>query len=106
MRRRNLSGYTYRDPARLEGRHAFVLWDRDTESPWWPVIGRSVSGPLVDVPLSLLDEAMWEQATWAAAVEAHPEAEVLAREFDHARPASWPRLSEAAIASIREQLVE
>ena len=29
----------------------FVLWDRDTESLWWPLAGTAVSGPMIGRPL-------------------------------------------------------
>ncbi len=39
-----LSGYTYYDNEVWNGLDGFVLWDRETESLWWPLIGKSVSG--------------------------------------------------------------
>jgi len=74
-----LSGYTYADPDVWEGRDAFVLWDRETESLWWPPIGKAVSGPLVDQPLKLLDPAHWSQTTWGEIRDQHPDAQVLRR---------------------------
>ncbi|PIQ18547.1 MAG: hypothetical protein COW66_05890, partial [Flavobacteriaceae bacterium CG18_big_fil_WC_8_21_14_2_50_34_36] len=32
-----LSGYTYFDPEVWNGLDGFVLWDRETESLWWPL---------------------------------------------------------------------
>jgi len=87
-----VSGYTYADPATWEGRHAFVLWDRDTESLWWPPVGRAVSGPLIDAPLHVLDETLWSQTTWGQVRDECLEALVLAHEQDYAPPRSWPRL--------------
>ena len=60
-----VSGYTYADPEVLEGGDAFVLWDRDTESLWWPGSGKAVSGPMIDTPLPLLEADLWAQTTWA-----------------------------------------
>jgi hypothetical protein len=90
-----VSGYTYADPEVWDGRHAFVLWDRDTESLWWPPVGRAVSGPLIDAPLDVLDEALWSQTTWAQVRDACRDAPVLANRQDHAPPRSWPRLRPA-----------
>jgi hypothetical protein len=89
-----LSGYTYSDDSIWDGRDAFVLWDRDTESLWWPPVGRAVSGPLIDTPMQLLDEALWAQTTWGQARRRHPDALVLrpGQERDFEPPASWPRL--------------
>jgi hypothetical protein len=41
-----LSGFTYHDDEVWGGLDAFVLWDRDTESLWWPLIDRAVSGQM------------------------------------------------------------
>jgi hypothetical protein len=87
-----VSGYTYVDPDIWEGRQAFVLWDRDTESLWWPPIGRSVSGPLIDEPLPLLDETYWSQTSWADAIAAHPDALVLKEGQRSEIPDDWPTL--------------
>ena len=50
-----VSGYTYFDPDYQDGRDAFVLWDRETESLWWPVIGKAVSGPMIDRQMKFLN---------------------------------------------------
>ena len=89
-----LSGYTYADPDVWDGRDAFVLWDRETESLWWPPIGKAVSGALVDQRLKLLDETQWSPTTWGDIVEKHPHAMVLQRGQDFERPANWPGLDE------------
>jgi len=89
-----LSGYTYADPKVWDGRDAFVLWDRETESLWWPPIGKAVSGALVDQRLKLLDEAQWSQTTWGQIVAKHPQAMVLQRGQDFERPQQWTRLEE------------
>lgn len=94
-----VSGYTYADPDVWDGRNAFVLWDRDTESLWWPPIGRAVSGPLIDAPLRLLDRTLWRQTTWGEAKRDHPEALVLAPNQTFKRPRSWPRLDVASVTA-------
>ena len=72
-----LSGYTYADPDVWGGRDAFVLWDRDTESLWWPPLGRAVSGTMLDTPLPLLDATLWAQSTWGEIKSRYPDAQVL-----------------------------
>ncbi len=59
-----LSGYTYYDNEVWNGLDGFVLWDRETESLWWPLIGKSVSGSLKDVKLLEMDKVFWEDTTW------------------------------------------
>ena len=72
-----VSGYTYADPEVWEGRDAFVLWDRDTESLWWPGSGKAVSGPMIDTPLPPLESDLWAQTTWTEVKAKHPGALVL-----------------------------
>ena len=93
-----LSGYTYADPDVWDGMDAFVLWDRETESLWWPPIGKAVSGPLVDQSLNLLDQEHWSQTIWGEVVAKYPQAQVLQRGQDFERPTSWPRLEEPLVA--------
>ncbi|PCI40373.1 MAG: hypothetical protein COB53_01210 [Elusimicrobia bacterium] len=74
-----LSGYTYFDPKVWEGLDGFVLWDRETESLWWPQSGKAVSGPMLDAPMRVLDEARWSQTTWGEINSEYPDARVLAK---------------------------
>lgn len=87
-----VAGYTYADPLVWDGRDAFVLWDRETESLWWPPIGRAVSGVLLDRPLPLLSEKLWSQTTWGKTKEQHPDAQVLQPGQPFTPPVEWPRL--------------
>ncbi|NRB48401.1 MAG: DUF3179 domain-containing protein [Saprospiraceae bacterium] len=94
-----LSGYTYFDEEVWDGLDGFVLWDRDTESLWWPLIGRAVSGPLKGVGLLEKDKANWEDTTWGHIKNNYPQAQVLISGQDYIRPSEWPQLTET------EQLV-
>lgn len=97
-----LSGYTYSKPDIWDGMDAFVLWDRDTESLWWPLYGRAVSGPLHGTPLKLLDESLWFQATWSEVRETDPDAIVLKFGQFMAPPEDWPMFDAATIDQVRE----
>ena len=88
-----VSGYTYGEPGVWDGKQAFVLWDRNTESLWWPPIGKAVSGPLVDTPMKVLDQRHWSQTTWGAVRAEHPEARVLKPGQAVDRPVDVPRLA-------------
>ncbi len=88
-----LSGYTYYDTTVWDGLDGFVLWDRDTESLWWPLIGRAVSGPLKGVPLLEMDKSYWEDTTWGEVKREHPDAQVLISGQDYERPTTWKRLT-------------
>ncbi len=86
-----VSGYTYDDPDIWGGSQAFILWDRDTESLWWPPIGKAVSGSMIDRPMRVLDEQFWSQTTFGEAVAQCPDAVVLKPDQSFNAPDSWPR---------------
>ncbi len=89
-----LSGYTYYDPDVWGGLDGFILWDRDTESLWWPLVDRSVSGPLKGVALRKFDELSWKETTWEGIKTSYPEAMVLAPDQDFERPQSWGKITD------------
>jgi len=84
-----LSGYTYYDEKVWGGLDGFILWDRETESLWWPLIDKAVSGPLKGVELLEMDKAHWEDTTWKIIKEKYPNAQVLISGQDYERPKSW-----------------
>lgn len=86
-----VSGYTCGQTNVWGGRQAFVLWDRDTESLWWPTIGTAVSGPMFGAHLKLLDKALWSQTTWGVVKDNFPQVRVLDTGQDFKRPQSWPK---------------
>ncbi len=86
-----LSGYTYYDDAVWDGLDGFVLWDRETESLWWPLIGRAVSGDLQGVKMLEMDKSHWEDTTWKEIKNSYPKAQVLISGQDFERPKSWPK---------------
>lgn len=91
-----LSGYTYYDEQVWDGLDGFVFWDRETESLWWPLIGKAVSGPLAGVGLIELDQQHWEDIVWKEVKEKYPEAKVLASGQDFERPSSWKKYQDVS----------
>ncbi len=89
-----LSGYTYFDKNVWEGLDGFILWDRDTESLWWPLVGRAVSGPLKGVQLFEMDKTLWKDTTWEQVKSRYPNARVLISGQDYERPASWKKIND------------
>lgn len=87
-----LSGYTYYDKDVWNGLDGFILWDRDTESLWWPLIGKAVSGPLKGVKLLEMDKAYWEDTTWKQIKANYPNALVLISGQDFDRPKTWKNI--------------
>lgn len=86
-----LSGYTYFDENVWGGLDGFVLWDRETESLWWPLIGKAVSGPLKEVRLVEMDESKWQDVEWKYIKDNYPTAQVLKSGQDFERPATWEK---------------
>lgn len=97
-----LSGYTYFDPEVWEGLDGFVWWDRETESTWWPLIGKGVSGDMQNMPLKVLDESMWSQTQWKDIKGKYENLEVLKPDQSMEPPLSWPGFSSEKLAEIRE----
>jgi hypothetical protein len=86
-----LSGYTYYDDEVWGGMDGFVFWDRETESLWWPLIGRAVSGPLKGVSLLEKNKANWEDTDWKTVKEKYSNARVLVSGQDYERPNKWDK---------------
>ncbi len=59
-----VSGYTYYQCDVQEGKDGFILWDRNTESLWWPLIHKGVSGEMLDEVMTPYHPAKWEVATY------------------------------------------
>jgi len=87
-----LSGYTYYDEEVWDGLDGFILWDRETESLWWPLIDKAVSGPLKGVELLEKDKTHWEDTNWAIIKEKYPNAQVLKSNQDYERPTTWKKI--------------
>ncbi|MDB4286397.1 DUF3179 domain-containing protein [bacterium] len=72
-----VSGYTYGDEHIWDGKQGFVLWDRDTESLWWPLIDRGVSGVMKNTRLTKHTASAWSLSTWGEIKTDYPKALVL-----------------------------
>lgn len=91
-----LSGYTYFDEEVWDGLDGFILWDRETESLWWPLIDRAVSGDLKGVELLEKDKANWKDTTWKDIKDNYPNAKVLISGQDFERPKSWKKYEDVS----------
>jgi len=86
-----LSGYTYYDDEVWDGIDGFVLWDRETESLWWPLIGEAVSGPMKGSKMKVLPEEYWLQTTWGEIKDKYDDVLVLEPGQDFERPSEWTK---------------
>ncbi len=89
-----LSGYTYSNPDIWDGRDGFVLWDRETESLWWPLIDKAVSGQMNGTAMKMYSQDKWWEITWAEIIEDFPDALVLETGQTMDTPVDWPRYEE------------
>lgn len=89
-----LSGYTYYDEDVWNGVDGFVFWDRETESLWWPLIGKAVSGPLKNVQLIEMDKDKWSDTTWKNIRDNYPNAKILESGQDFERPTQWKKIED------------
>lgn len=98
-----LSGYTYYDPKVWDGLDGFIWWDRETESTWWPLISKGVSGPLKEVPLKVLNEKSWSQTTWGNIVGKYDNLKVLKPDQSMEVPQHWPKFDKQTTERILHQ---
>lgn len=89
-----VSGYTYWDFAIEEAASSFLLWDRETESLWWPIISKAVSGIMKGNWLVEYNNTEWMKTTWEDVLQNYPDALVLKKNQPWEPPESWPRYAE------------
>jgi len=86
------SGYTFSSSQVDDNRRAFVLWDRETESLWWPLIDGAVSGKMIGTDMVKLPKSTWKVVRWVDVIENYPDAIVLQRNQTMPIPQNWPCL--------------
>jgi hypothetical protein len=91
-----VSGYTYLDFAIEDATSSFLLWDRETESLWWPMISKAVSGLMKGNWLVEYNTLEWMETTWEDVLQNHPEALVLKSDQPWEPPDNWPRYAEVS----------
>ena len=94
-----LSGYTYYDDEVWDGMDGFVLWDRETESLWWPLIGKAVSGPMKGSEMKVLPEEYWQQTTWGEIKQRFDDVQVLEPGQDFERPTEWTKYDDIQVVN-------
>ncbi len=84
-----VSGYTYSDEVTYDGRLGFVLWDRDTESLWWPLQESSISGDMNNTSMNRDINFDYIRTDWKTVLEDYPTARVLRMGQEMDAPESW-----------------
>ena len=84
------SGYTFHNVNVDDDLRAFVLWDRETESLWWPLIHQSVSGLMQGNALNVKSSKVWKMMNWGEVEKKYPSARVLKRGQTMSIPNNWP----------------
>ncbi len=64
-----VSGYTYYQCDIWDSKDGFILWDRNTESLWWPLIDKGVSGEMNDEPMKQLSQGIWKVTTYGQVLQ-------------------------------------
>ncbi len=90
-----VSGYTYYDEDIKDGLESFILWDRDTESLWWPITNRAISGPYRGVDMEKHESQNWDILTWSEVVEQYPYGKVMRSGQSFDPPETWTLVGEA-----------
>lgn len=72
-----VTGYTYADPNIRGGLESFLLWDRNSESVWWPILDQGVSGFFKGYRMVKYNAREWDIMRMGEISEKHPEALVV-----------------------------
>ncbi len=68
-----MSGYGYHQCDVQGGKDGFILWDRNTESLWWPLIHKGISGEMLDQTMIPYHSANWEVTTYGQIAQSSPD---------------------------------
>ncbi|MEO9967505.1 MAG: DUF3179 domain-containing (seleno)protein [Reichenbachiella sp.] len=72
-----VSGFTYQDPNAYDAKESFILWDRNSESLWWPINDKAVSGVYKDENMVKYNRGKWGVSTFKEIRDRYPDALVL-----------------------------
>lgn len=68
------SGYTYFDKDYWNGVQGILMWDRESESLWWPLNDKCMSGPFQGADIEKASFQIWEYMTWGEIKKNYPNA--------------------------------
>ncbi|MFT6034820.1 MAG: hypothetical protein ACI9XJ_000386 [Marivirga sp.] len=72
-----VSGFTYKEDYLGNELESFILWDRETESLWWPINEQGVSGVFQGEALKKYNSAKWGRGQLNEIVKDYPDALVI-----------------------------
>lgn len=87
------SGFTYSHPSYWGGLQGIMMWDRETESLWWPLNDRGMSGLMQDVYMKKAPFQYWNDMTWGEIKKEYPQALSLIPKQLPAHPSNLPKYS-------------
>ncbi len=87
------SGFTYFDENYWTGVQGILMWDRESESLWWPLSDKCLSGPLQGVDIEQASIQIWEYQTWGKIKKLYPDAVSLSHNQEMDIPEDLPSYS-------------
>ncbi len=87
------SGFTYFDENFWDGVQGILMWDRESESLWWPLSDKCLSGPLQGVDIEQASIQLWEYRSWGQIKKLYPDAVSLSHSQEIEIPANLPSYS-------------
>lgn len=87
------SGFTYFDDNYWDGVQGILMWDRESESLWWPLSDKCLSGPLQGVDIEQASIQLWEYQSWGQIKKLYPDAVSLSHSQEIMIPDNLPSYS-------------
>ena len=88
------SGFTYNHPAYWDGLQGILMWDRETESLWWPLSDKGMSGLMQDVYMKKAPFQYWDDLTWGEVKKRYPNAVSLIPKQLPSHPSNLPKYND------------
>lgn len=87
------SGFTYFDDDYWDGVQGILMWDRESESLWWPLNDKCLSGALQGVDIEQASIQLWEYQSWGQVKKLYPDAVSLSHSQEIEIPDNLPTYS-------------
>jgi hypothetical protein len=87
------SGYTYFDNDYWNGVQGILMWDRESESLWWPLNDKCLSGSMQGTTIAKASFQVWEYMTWGEIKKQYPHSISVSHEQEIEIPTNLPSYS-------------